>query len=223
MTGSTTLYSRQNDKRHGAIVLTIQHTAPARRRFGRSSARPRSRGRSCSSQRLPKPTNCTRSRRSEDPDVSAAARGGLASRREPIAPRPLPPPSANTISRPNISSPRPRSAAAWSRPAGPSATGQRIGRIASTGSCRTGTPPIRQRSSEELTVLPTPRLARTPACRRSAPSSGCMRHLDRDRDALAAPSVEQRLAAIRHLFDWLVTGPVVRSTRPRRCAGPGTS
>jgi site-specific recombinase XerC len=26
---------------------------------------------------------------------------------------------------------------------------------------------------------------------------------------LAAPSVKQRLAAIRHLFDWLVTGQVV--------------
>jgi len=39
---------------------------------------------------------------------------------------------------------------------------------------------------------------------------------------LAAPSVKQRLAAIRHLFDWLVTGQIVRSTRPRRCAGPGT-
>jgi integrase/recombinase XerC len=34
---------------------------------------------------------------------------------------------------------------------------------------------------------------------------------------LAAPSVKQQLAAIRHLFDWLVTGQVVR------CGGPGTS
>ena len=40
---------------------------------------------------------------------------------------------------------------------------------------------------------------------------------------LAAPSVKQRLAAIRHLFDWLVTGQgVCRSIRPARCAGPGT-
>jgi hypothetical protein len=40
---------------------------------------------------------------------------------------------------------------------------------------------------------------------------------------LAAPSVKQRLAAIRHLFDWLVTGQSSRSTRRHRCAGPGTS
>src|SRR5205823_1552967 len=38
---------------------------------------------------------------------------------------------------------------------------------------------------------------------------------------LAAPSVEQRLAAIRHLFDWLVTGQIV--ARPARCGGPGMS
>jgi hypothetical protein len=40
---------------------------------------------------------------------------------------------------------------------------------------------------------------------------------------LAAPSVKQRLAAIRHLFDWIVTGQVVRLTRLDRCAGPGRS
>jgi site-specific recombinase XerC len=34
---------------------------------------------------------------------------------------------------------------------------------------------------------------------------------------LAAPSVKQRLAAIRHLFDWLVTGQVV----PVNPAGSG--
>jgi hypothetical protein len=34
---------------------------------------------------------------------------------------------------------------------------------------------------------------------------------------LAAPSVKQRLAAIRHLFDWLVTGQVV----PRQVRGEG--
>ena len=39
---------------------------------------------------------------------------------------------------------------------------------------------------------------------------------------LAAPSVKQRLAAIRHLFDWLVTARSCRSIRPARCAGPGT-
>ena len=29
--------------------------------------------------------------------------------------------------------------------------------------------------------------------------------------SLAAPSVKQRLAAVRHLFDWLVTGQVIAS------------
>jgi site-specific recombinase XerD len=40
---------------------------------------------------------------------------------------------------------------------------------------------------------------------------------------LATPSVKQRLAAIRHLFDWLVTGQSCRSTQWRPCAGLGTS
>jgi hypothetical protein len=39
---------------------------------------------------------------------------------------------------------------------------------------------------------------------------------------LAAPSVKQRLAALRHLFDWLVNGQVVRrSARRIWCGGPG--
>jgi hypothetical protein len=40
---------------------------------------------------------------------------------------------------------------------------------------------------------------------------------------LAAPSVKQRFAAIRHLFDWLVNGQVVPSTRRTRCADRATS
>jgi site-specific recombinase XerC len=40
---------------------------------------------------------------------------------------------------------------------------------------------------------------------------------------LAAPSVKQRLAALRHLFDWLVKARLCRSTRRTRCAGLGTS
>ena len=38
---------------------------------------------------------------------------------------------------------------------------------------------------------------------------------------LVAPSVKQRLAAIRHLFDWFVTGQVVPVNRAAsaRCAG----
>ena len=40
---------------------------------------------------------------------------------------------------------------------------------------------------------------------------------------LAAPSVKQRLAAIRHLFDWLVTGQVVPVNPAASVGGPGTS
>ena len=39
---------------------------------------------------------------------------------------------------------------------------------------------------------------------------------------LAAPSVKQRLAAIRHLFDWLVTGQVVPINPAASARGPGT-
>ena len=38
---------------------------------------------------------------------------------------------------------------------------------------------------------------------------------------LAAPSVKQRLAAIRHLFDWLVTGQVVPVNPAASVRGPG--
>jgi site-specific recombinase XerC len=37
---------------------------------------------------------------------------------------------------------------------------------------------------------------------------------------LAAPSVKQRLAAIRHLFDWLVTGQVVPVNPAHSVRGP---
>ncbi len=37
---------------------------------------------------------------------------------------------------------------------------------------------------------------------------------------LAAPSVKQRLAAIRHLFDWLVTGQVVPVNPAGSVRGP---
>jgi site-specific recombinase XerC len=40
---------------------------------------------------------------------------------------------------------------------------------------------------------------------------------------LAAPSVKQRLAAIRHLFDWPVTGQVVPVNPAASVGGPGTS
>jgi hypothetical protein len=34
-----------------------------------------------------------------------------------------------------------------------------------------------------------------------------------------APGVKQQLAAVRMLFDWLVTGQVVPMNRRRQCAG----
>src|SRR5437868_8602180 len=37
---------------------------------------------------------------------------------------------------------------------------------------------------------------------------------------LAAPSVKQRLAALRHLFDWLVTGQVVPTNPAASVRGP---
>ena len=38
-----------------------------------------------------------------------------------------------------------------------------------------------------------------------------------------APGVKQQLAAVRMLFDWLITGQVVPSIRPRLCAGQSMS
>ena len=48
------------------------------------------------------------------------------------------------------------------------------------------------------------------------------RDLDRSADArgLAAPSVKQRLAALRHLFDWLVIGQVVPTNPAGSVRGP---
>jgi site-specific recombinase XerD len=39
---------------------------------------------------------------------------------------------------------------------------------------------------------------------------------------LSAPTVKQHLAAIRHLFDWFVTGQVVPTKPADRCAGRRT-
>ena len=65
---------------------------------------------------------------------------------------------------------------------------------------------------------------RAPACRRSSPSSRCTvaTWIEAATRELAAPSVKQRLAAIRHLFDWLVTGQVVPVNRAGSVRGPGT-
>ena len=52
--------------------------------------------------------------------------------------------------------------------------------------------------------------ARALACVDRRRPAGARRHLDRGRHARArGADVKQRLAAIRHLFDWLVTGQVV--------------
>ena len=109
----------------------------------------RSRGRSCAFRRSPKPTRCTRSRRSGDRNASPA---GRARRCIPRASRSTPSStsagrSANTISPASISNPRPHWAAAWSRRNGSSATARANGRSASTASCRAGIPPTRRPSS----------------------------------------------------------------------------
>jgi site-specific recombinase XerC len=44
--------------------------------------------------------------------------------------------------------------------------------------------------------------------------------IEASRHELAAPSVKQRLAAIRHLFDWLVTGQVVPVNPAASVRGP---
>jgi integrase/recombinase XerC len=52
-------------------------------------------------------------------------------------------------------------------------------------------------------------------------AAGARRYLDRGGTReLAAPSVKQRLAAIRHLFDWLVTGQVVPVNPAASVRGP---
>lgn len=35
-----------------------------------------------------------------------------------------------------------------------------------------------------------------------------------------APTIEQRLAAVRHLFDWLVTGHIMQANPPYSVRGP---
>jgi site-specific recombinase XerD len=41
--------------------------------------------------------------------------------------------------------------------------------------------------------------------------------------AHTAPTVKQQLATVRMLFDWMITGQVMPTTRPRRCAGRSMS
>jgi integrase len=61
-----------------------------------------------------------------------------------------------------------------------------------------------------------------PGCRRSAPCSRytSLHGLESGTRELAAPSVKQRLAAIRHLYDWLVTGQVVPVNPAGSVRGP---
>ena len=142
-----TLYSRLNDKRHGAIVIIMQRlheddlvghvlaqepwevlSFPAiaeadevhrdRDDLGTAMLHGAVRARPC----IP---TASRSR----PSTASAAR------------------SANTISPASISNRPPRWAAAWSRRNGSSATARTNGRSASTASCRAGTPPTRRPSS----------------------------------------------------------------------------
>ena len=78
---------------------------------------------------------------------------------------------------------------------------------------------------------PTPRRGRLSGLVRRMPgavdhgrAAASRRRLDRAADAEhAAPTVKQRLAAIRHLFDWLVTGQVVPPNPAASVRGPATS
>src|SRR4051795_2630610 len=60
-----------------------------------------------------------------------------------------------------------------------------------------------------------------PACRPSRPCSPTW--IEAQTREHAAPSVKQRLAAIRHLFDWLVTGQVVPVNPAGSVRGPAHS
>ena len=59
-------------------------------------------------------------------------------------------------------------------------------------------------------------------CRRSPPSNRCTwrRWIEMQTRERAAPSVKQQLAAVRHLFDWLVTGQVVPVNPAASVRGP---
>ena len=70
---------------------------------------------------------------------------------------------------------------------------------------------------------------RAPSCRRSAPCSRCTSppgskpaRARSQRRASSNAWPRSVTCAIRHLFDWLVTGQVVPVIRPARYAGPGT-
>jgi site-specific recombinase XerC len=64
-----------------------------------------------------------------------------------------------------------------------------------------------------------------PACRRSPLSSRYTSPtwIEAGTREFAAPSVRQRFAAIRHLFDWLVIGQVVPVNPAASVRGHGTS
>jgi site-specific recombinase XerC len=57
-------------------------------------------------------------------------------------------------------------------------------------------------------------------CRRAVNHGGAAGARRAGTRELAAPSVKQRLAAIRHLFDWLVTGQVVPVNPAGSVRGP---
>jgi site-specific recombinase XerC len=46
--------------------------------------------------------------------------------------------------------------------------------------------------------------------------------IERQTQTHSAPAVKQHLAAIRHLFDWLVTGRIVPHNAARRCVDQAT-
>ena len=184
-----TLYSRLNDKRHGAIVIIMQRlheddlvghvlaqeawevvSFPAIAEADEVHEIETILGPRCFTRR--RATRCT-------PTASRSKRSTASAGR-----------SANTISPASISNRPPRWAAAWSRRNGSSATARTIGRSVSTASCRAGTPPTRRPSSA------TSRCARPGASR--ARTSFCSVVF---RQRLEYPALKRAVREQQSLFD----------------------
>jgi hypothetical protein len=141
-----TLYSRLNDKRHGAIVIIMQRLHEDDL-VGHVLAQEG--WEVLSFPAIAEADGCTESRPSGErsasdavwakPCIPTASRSKLSTA---FAAR-----SANTTSPASISNRRPRWAAGWSRRNGSTVTARKIGRSVSTASCRAGTPPTRRLSS----------------------------------------------------------------------------
>ena len=141
-----TLYSRQNDKRHGAIIIVMQ-------RLHEDDLV----GHVLGQERWDVVSFPAIAEHDEVHPIETIWGPRCFTRRQGEALHPEREPldtldhirrrSANTILPASISNHPHRSAAVWSRRTGSSATTTTISRSASTGSCRVGTPPTRRPSS----------------------------------------------------------------------------